>query len=67
MQKVNKLLQKQYKTQTIQTNFDVRYLDNNHKKKIQINIENIHNAINRRKGKKNTTMVETLVLHANYH
>ena len=32
MQKVNKLLQKQYKTRTIQTNFDVRYLDNNHKK-----------------------------------
>ena len=36
MQKVNKLLQKQYKTRTIQTNFDVRYLDNNHKKKYKL-------------------------------
>ena len=31
-QEVNKYLKKQYKTKSIQTNFDVRYLDYNHRK-----------------------------------
>ena len=45
-------LKKHYKTPNIQTNFDVHYLDYNHRKKLQSNIETFTMPSTREKEKK---------------
>ena len=53
MQKVNNLLLKNdCKTPNNQTNFDVHYLDYNHRKKLHISIETFTMPSTRGKGKK---------------
>ena len=52
LQKFNKLLEKHYKTLNIQTSFDVRYLNYNHRKQLQGNIETFTMPSTREKEKK---------------